>query len=481
MATSNIENIIVAGKSDVEKLTAQLIELVPPSWTSVEAKKRGGVFWTLMAAIATIYSLVNIVIKQVKAQFRLATAAGVFLDAYSQDYFGTGTERALPRGLGETDDSFRARIRAEILRVKATKPGIRRAVAEVTGAAPIIVEDIDINTSSSWTGYSIDGKSAVAPFTALSQPMPYNFGYGYNSLQLFQNLDGTAPADKIPVPSTLTLTDNLHFRWKASDVVGLNDGDPMDTWPGYPVALQSSGSQRPLWKATVNSLAVPAVRFDNVDDFMFAPIAGVTVAKSWTIYIVLQPTGNFPGSNSRRHYLRTGNLALAAEHYATGKTDYNVDIGITLHTGVYPARRVPVIITMTSSYTPGGHTQILVNGVPCAYEYNSLYIANLYLGKVAEHPSDADYFEIIGYKVQHTPEQMNEVHSYLFYQYAIQDLYRVSPNPGNGSFGGRQFGTPYNFYVFALNNPNAAPAASVLNTVRRTKPIGTVEHVFVAK
>jgi hypothetical protein len=82
---------------------------------------------------------------------------------------------------------------------------------------------------------------------------------------------------------------------------------------------------------------------------------------------------------------------------------------------------------------------------------------------------------------QHDATERAQVHAYLASQWAVQDLYTVSPNPGIGSFGGRQFGSPYNFYVFALNNPNAASAASVLKTVQRTKPIGTVEHVFVAK
>lgn len=480
MPTSSIETIIVTGKSEVQRLTDQLIELVPPSWTSVEAKRRGGVFWTLMTAIATIFSLVKIVIGQVKAQFRLATATGVYLDAYAQDYFGTGTERALPRQINETDDAYRGRIRAEILRQKATKPGIRRAVSEVTGASPIIVEDIDINTAASWTGYSLDGRSAVAPFTANALPLPFHFGYGSGTIKQFQNTDGTAPADPIAFPTTLTLVDNLHFRWKSTDIVGLNDTDPISSWPGFPSALIASGSQRPAYRTNLIG-TLPGVRFDNVDDFMFAQVAAVTVATSWTIYIVLQPTGNFPGFNSRRQYLRTANLSLAAERYSIGLVDYNVDIGTVIHTNVYPVRRKPVIITMSSS-SPSGHTLVHVNGVPCGYNYNSIpYIANLYLGKVSEHPSDADYFEIIGYKKQHTPEESAQVHAYLAFQWGISELYTVSPNPGIGSFGGRQFGSPYHFYVFALNNPRAASASSVLKTVQRAKPVGTVEHVFVAK
>lgn len=479
--TSDVENLIVAGKTEVQRLTDQLIELVPPSWTSVEAKKRGGVFWTLMTAIATIFSLVKIVIAQVKAQFRLATATGIFLDAYSQDYFGTGTIRALPRFIGESDDSFRSRIQAEILRQKATKPGIRRAVAQVTGASPIIVEDIDINTSSSWGGYSLDGKSAVALFTANSLPMPYHFGYASDSLAIFQNNDGTAPAAKIAFPTTLTLTDKLKFRWKATDIVGLVDGDPIASWPGFPAALQASGSQQPTYRTGING-SLTGVRFDNVDDFMFAPVAAITVATEWTMYIVLHPTGNFPGTNSKRQYLRTGGLSLAAEKFAGKPTtaSYTLFTYGYVDSNIYPVRRVPVIITLSSSY-PSGHTYMYINGVPVGYDWNSVYIANMYLGKVSEHPSDADYFEIIGYSKQHDATERAQVHAYLASQWGVQDLYTVSPNPGIGSFGGRQFGTPYNFYVFALNNPNAASAASVLKTVQRTKPVGTVEHVFVAK
>lgn len=479
MFTSEMENIIVAGKDDVERLTDQLIELVPPSWTSTEAKQRGGVFWTLMSAIGTILSLVKTVIKQVQAQFRLATATGIFLDTYSHDYFGVGTERALPRQLNETDDSFRARIRAEILRQKATKPGIRRAVAEVTGASPIVVEDIDINTSSSWTGYSIDGKSLVAPFTVNALPMPYHFGYASKYTTIFQDNAGAAPASKIAIPTTLTLTSQLKARWKASDIVGLVDGDPIDSWTGFPAALQSSGAQRPSYRTNVIQTK-PAVRFDNVDDFMFAPIASITSENAWTLYVVLQPTGSFPGQNARKQYLRTGVVSLGAERYNAGYTEYNVDIGTLLSTKIYPARRVPVVIAISSS-SPSGHTLLYINGEPVSYQHNSVPIANLYLGRISEHPCDADFFEILMYSKQHLPEEMAEVHSYLASEWAIPDLYTMSPNPGIGSFGGRQFGTPYHFYVFALNNPLAASAKSVLNTVQRTKPVGTVEHVFVAR
>jgi hypothetical protein len=65
-------------------------------------------------------------------------------------------------------------------------------------------------------------------------------------------------------------------------------------------------------------------------------------------------------------------------------------------------------------------------------------------------------------------------------KWAIPFNYRLAPNVGFGGLGGRAFGSPYQFWVFALNNPTGASLATVLKVVQRTRPVATQEHVFVS-
>jgi hypothetical protein len=63
---------------------------------------------------------------------------------------------------------------------------------------------------------------------------------------------------------------NLIGWWDASQITGLNDGDPVSLWPdlsgsGYDLA-QSVGTQQPLYKTDGNLLLPQYVSFDGIDD-----------------------------------------------------------------------------------------------------------------------------------------------------------------------------------------------------------------------
>ncbi len=81
----------------------------------------------------------------------------------------------------------------------------------------------------------------------------------------------------------------LELWLDASQIVGLNDGDPVATWSDLSGngnhATQATGSKRPLWKtAIVNGRAV--VRPDGVDDYLATASASPTLAQPGTVYIV---------------------------------------------------------------------------------------------------------------------------------------------------------------------------------------------------
>lgn len=69
-------------------------------------------------------------------QARIKTATDSFLDLASFDFLGG----SLPRRLGEPDATYSARIRAEIVRPRATRASVVRVLTDLTGRAPAVFE-----------------------------------------------------------------------------------------------------------------------------------------------------------------------------------------------------------------------------------------------------------------------------------------------------------------------------------------------------
>ena len=83
-------------------------------------------------------------------------AADDFLDRISADFFGT----ALPRRINEGDAAFRARILAELQRVRGTRPAIVQALVNLTGRTPAIFEPARPADTGAWNkglGYGVAG------------------------------------------------------------------------------------------------------------------------------------------------------------------------------------------------------------------------------------------------------------------------------------------------------------------------------------
>lgn len=107
--------------------------LIAPSWFPagespvLDTVLSGGAY-----NLAWIYSIFQYVLLQA----RLATATGVWLDRISYDFLAND----LPRLTGETDLSYRARIKNEILRERNTRKGIILALEQLTGITPKLYE-----------------------------------------------------------------------------------------------------------------------------------------------------------------------------------------------------------------------------------------------------------------------------------------------------------------------------------------------------
>jgi hypothetical protein len=118
---------------DQQDITARLQALMPPGWFAPgEVPLRDALLTGIANALAFIFSL----FAYLKLQTRIATATDGFLDLIAFDFFG----EELERGPNQSDTSFRANIKAELLPLRNTRQAIINAVTLITGNAPIMFE-----------------------------------------------------------------------------------------------------------------------------------------------------------------------------------------------------------------------------------------------------------------------------------------------------------------------------------------------------
>jgi hypothetical protein len=141
----------------------------------------------VLGGIAYALSLAYNLIQYAKNQTRIATASDGFLDLISYDFFGIG----LPRKSGEYDAPYRARILAGLLRERATRNGIVKALVALTGRTPTIFEPTRPQDTGSYNannmGYGVAGaygslllnnQAFITAYRALNAGIPNIAGYG---------------------------------------------------------------------------------------------------------------------------------------------------------------------------------------------------------------------------------------------------------------------------------------------------------------
>lgn len=115
----------------------------------------------------------------VKAQGRVGTASGIFLDIAAQDYFGSG----LARRIAETDTAYALRIQQNLVCPRATRVSVIQAVFDLTGREPVVFEP---RNSGDTGGYNLNMGYGVAGGYG-SMNLPYQFfirAYRPNSLPI---------------------------------------------------------------------------------------------------------------------------------------------------------------------------------------------------------------------------------------------------------------------------------------------------------
>ncbi len=93
----------------------------------------------LLKGAATVTAFNYTQFSYILLQTRLQTATENNLDLISLDYF----KGEFPRNVGESDDSYRARLLALLLLQRGTKKGLHDAILIMTGNEPILFEPWD--------------------------------------------------------------------------------------------------------------------------------------------------------------------------------------------------------------------------------------------------------------------------------------------------------------------------------------------------
>lgn len=138
---------------DIADIVARIKAVLPTRWFPDTSP----VLDALVVGLATGWSSIHALLGFVRAQSRIITASGPFLDAIGSDFFGT----RLGRRSTEPDDRYRQRIQAALVREHATRASLVAVVQDLTGQNPLVFEPARPTDTGAYAGpglgYSVAG------------------------------------------------------------------------------------------------------------------------------------------------------------------------------------------------------------------------------------------------------------------------------------------------------------------------------------
>jgi hypothetical protein len=117
---------------DQDDMLARLKSVLPSSWFADQSP----VLDALLAGLASAWQRLYTLLDEVKAQTRIVTASGVWLDIIADDFFG----QRLRRRISQADDALRRRIQQELLRERGTRGAVVSVLQDLTGRMPFVFE-----------------------------------------------------------------------------------------------------------------------------------------------------------------------------------------------------------------------------------------------------------------------------------------------------------------------------------------------------
>jgi hypothetical protein len=117
---------------DQDDFLSRLIRLLPTGWFPSAAPRLNAVLQGPAASLSAAFAMLTFV----KAQTRVQTASGSFLDLISQGYFAG----ELPRLQYESDAGYAERIEYNLTAPRGTHDGMVQMLQQLTGNTPIIFQ-----------------------------------------------------------------------------------------------------------------------------------------------------------------------------------------------------------------------------------------------------------------------------------------------------------------------------------------------------
>lgn len=157
----------------------------------------------VLTALATTQSFVYSLIVYATMQLRIMTATDGWLDMIAADFFGP----TFFRHSGQSDQSFRVAIIANLLRPRGTRAAVIAILTQLTGRAPLLVEFNRPTDTGAYGGPYLGYSTAGAWGTLNSMPMqamviayrPYSLataplGYYPTDAEIFAAIESVRPA-----------------------------------------------------------------------------------------------------------------------------------------------------------------------------------------------------------------------------------------------------------------------------------------------
>ncbi len=145
---------------DPSDMLARLRAVLPPRWFPDDAPVLTGLLTGLADAWSWLYGL----LAAARAQARIATATGAFLDMIAADFFGA----RVTRRKAQNDGAFRTAILRELLRERGTRAALTSVLTDLTGRAPAIFESARPADTGAWNG--VNGYGMAGGWGSLALP-----------------------------------------------------------------------------------------------------------------------------------------------------------------------------------------------------------------------------------------------------------------------------------------------------------------------
>ncbi len=154
---------------DLSDFISRIRAVLPKRWFADQTPN----LTAIISSIATPWTWLYGLLTYAGWQTRIGTATDSWLDLIALDFLGQG----LPRQSGETDTSYRARIKHALLRSAATRSAISSCMENLTGSAPRIFEPANCGDTGAYA--TAAGVSAIA-----GSGLAYGLAGGWGDLNM---------------------------------------------------------------------------------------------------------------------------------------------------------------------------------------------------------------------------------------------------------------------------------------------------------